>query len=66
MPEIKFTFLQICEHRVADSILIIKLNDILKEHLLNLKKEFFKVNLDSFLKLNPLINYPTFRANSIK
>ena len=51
VPEIKFTFLEICEHRVADSILIIKLNDILKEHLLNLKKEFFKVNLDSFLKL---------------
>lgn len=51
MPEIKFTFLEICEHRVADSILTIKLNDILKEHLLNLKKEFFKVNLDSFLKL---------------
>lgn len=51
MPEIKFTFFEICEHRVADSILIIKLNDILKEHLLTLKKEFFKVNLDSFLKL---------------
>jgi plasmid replication initiation protein len=51
MPEMKFTFLEICEHRVDDSILTIKLNDILEEHLLTLKKEFFKVNLDSFLKL---------------
>lgn len=50
-PEIKFKLLEVCEHIVADSILTIKLNDMLKEYLLNLEKEFFKINLNSFLKL---------------
>ena len=50
-PEIKFSFLEICEYRISESILIIKLNDMLKEYLLHLNKEYMRLNFDTFLKL---------------
>lgn len=50
-PQMKFKFLEICEYEVSNSFLKIKLNVILNEFLLNLEKEFFKINFDSFLKL---------------
>lgn len=50
-PEIKFSFLEICEYKINESILIIKLNNMLKEYLLHLNKEYMRLNFDTFLKL---------------
>lgn len=50
-PTIKFTFLEICEYKVEESILILKLNDMLKEYLLDLNREYLRLNFDTFLKL---------------
>ena len=46
-----FRLFQTCIYDSANSIIVIKLSEKLKEYLLNLSNKFFKVNFDSLLKL---------------